>query len=113
MQKRFAGSKYRKEKKMVEMIVSWLVTRRYFGGMSVTGTVTNEVGGVGRLGYVSTVMKMWGAALSKVERTRPVLEFSKVIARAAHSWVATHSLKNSPTGSTLCRGIPSVSLSKN
>lgn len=50
MQKRFAGSKYRKEKKMVEMIVSWLVTRRYFGGMSVTGTVTNEVGGVGRLG---------------------------------------------------------------
>ena len=57
MQKRFAGSKYRKEKKMVEMIVSWLVTRRYFGGMSVTGTVTNEAGGVGRLGYVSTVMK--------------------------------------------------------
>ena len=35
---------------MVEIIVSWLVTRRYFGGMSVTRTVTNEVGGVGRLG---------------------------------------------------------------
>lgn len=98
---------------MVEVIVSLLVTRRYFGGMSVTGTVTNEVGGVRRLGQVSSVMKMWGAAPSKVERTCPVLEFSKVIARAAHSWVATHSLKNSPTRSTLCRSIPSISLSKN